>query len=510
MGTQTGWKQELRKRVTAALGDRNRSFQFTGFVEEFGVDRDTADAVAETLYSRTYVQSLDDRIISSLEGKRLRRLAELLEISDERRVALSSLAGKEAYRAQHAEAMQDGTISDAEREQLQQLLGALATQAADDETPSESEPAAEDVSQQSIVGARKSKPSKGGRDELVKQALALGITGVKGKNMAVLRREIDSVSGEDQGAVAFDEAGFQKTSVYKSNSSPATVIAQLSSMRHMDKRIEKTRKRYLLLCLAGGVSAVLGVILCFAASSSFGSNGLFVALGGLLLLAGLPALIWGAICLNSSSMRDVPDRRYEAALGILKLVSKDLERDSLVNIHLDCRPHNHKSKKVRTGKVSYWNVKFHVDSWLVLRGSFADGTKFSMMLIEKHQDRSRKKRSASGKIKHKSKIKTSSEAILQLKIKPKKNPEMVSGWQGKAKSKTAAVRLPEWTQRKSLDAQGDRITLRSTTKSSWDVINPSSKSGAKVQRDGVKWMAMMFLSLYGVLDATRSNQKESK
>ena len=99
---------------------------------------------------------------------------------------------------------------------------------------------------------------------------------------------------------------------------------------------------------------------------------------------------------------------------------------------------------------------------------------------------------------------------MELKIKPKKNPELVSGWQGKAKSKTAAVRLPEWTQRKSLDAQGDRIKLRSTTKSSWDAVNPSLKGGAKVQRDGVKWMAMMFLSLYGVLDATRSNQKESK
>jgi hypothetical protein len=510
MGTQTGWTQELRKRVTAAFGDRNRSFQFTEFVEEFGLDRDTADAVAETLYSRTYVQCLDDQVISRLEGDRLRRLAELLEIADERRVALSTLAGKEAYRAQYTEAMQDGTISDAEREQLQQLLGALATQEADDEKPSASEPVTNSVSPQSTVGATTSKPSKGGRDELVKQALALGITGVNGKNMAVLRQEIASVSGGELGTVAFDEAGFQKTFVYKSNASPATVIAQLSSMRHMDKRIEETRKRYALLCLAGAGATVLGVILCFAAAGNPNFKGLLLALGGPLMPAGLTALIWGFICLIGSSMRDVPDRRYEAALGILKLVSKDLARDSLVNIQLDCRPHNHETKKVRTGKVHYWNVKFHVDSWLVLRGSFADGTKFTMMMIEKHQDRSRRKRSASGKIKHKSKTKTSSEAILELKIKPKKNPELVSGWQGKAKSKTAAVRLPEWTQRKSLDAQGDRIKLRSTTKSSWDAVNPSLKGGAKVQRDGVKWMAMMFLSLYGVLDATRSNQKESK
>ena len=209
-------------------------------------------------------------------------------------------------------------------------------------------------------------------------------------------------------------------------------------------------------------------------------------------------------------MQDVPDRRYEAALGILKLVRRDLAQDSLVEVQVDCRPHNHKSKKVRTGKVSYWNVKYHVDNWFVLRGAFADGTKFSMMLIEKHQDRSRTKRSASGKIKHKSKTKIASEAILRFKIKPKKNPDLRDGWQGRVKSNHAAVRLPNWTQRKSLDAKGDRITLRSTTKSSWDAVNRAQQGKKKVERDGVKWMAMMFLSLYGVLDAAKPNSKEGK
>ena len=508
MATQAGWKQELRKRVTAALGDRNHPFQFTGFIEEFGIERDTADAVAEALYSRTYVQCLADRVISSHESRRLRRLAGLLEISGKREAELASLAAKDAYRAQHATAMLDGTISDLERAQLQQLLGAIADQAGGDDVPPERDAAEEKTAKQKPAGGKSSRDSKVSRGELVNQALALGITGVKSKNMAVLQSEIEAVSAGTQGIVGFDEAGFQKNFVYKSTASPKTVIAHLSSLRSMDKKIEEKRKRFVLISAMGGASTALGALLVFVAAGS-GSIGWLMACG-VLLAVGVPLLIWGISSLSGDAMRDVPDRRYEAALGILKLLSKDLARDSLVNIQLDCRPHNHKTKKVRTGKVGYWDVKFHVDHWLVLRGGFADGTKFSIMLIEKQQDRSRKKRSASGKIKHKSKTKTASEAILRLKIKPQKNPDLRDGWQGRATSSTAAVRLPKWTLPKSLDAQGDRVTLRSTTKSSWDAVNPGNQGGAKVQRDGVKWMAMMFLSLYGVLDAAKSNSKESK
>jgi len=509
MAKQAAWKKELRQRVVTALGDQHHTFQLTEFIEEFGVEPDTVVAVAEALYSRTYVQCLADQVISSHENKRLRRLAELLEISDKRSEELADLAGKEAYRAQHAKAMLDGTISDAERAQLQQLLGTIADQAGSDAEPQESHDREDKSPHAKAVDGGKSSASKVSRSELVNQALALGITKVKSKNMAVLQSEIDAVRGGERGIIDFDEEGFNKTLVYKSKSSPETVIAQLSSLRSMDKRIEETRKKYSIVRLAGGLAFVGGFLGILALDGlSAGIVGVIVVL--LLMAGGALAFIWGMYCLNANSMQDVPDRRYEAALGILKLVRKDLAQDSLVEIQVDCRPHNHKSKKVRTGKVSYWNVKYHVDNWFVLRGAFADGTKFSMMLIEKHQDRSRTKRSASGKIKHKSKTKIASEAILRFKIKPKKNPDLRDGWQGRVKSNHAAVRLPNWTQRKSLDAKGDRITLRSTTKSSWDAVNRAQQGKTKVERDGVKWMAMMFLSLYGVLDAAKPNSKEGK
>ena len=65
--------------------------------------------------------------------------------------------------------------------------------------------------------------------------------------MAVLQREIEAVSAGTQGIVGFDEAGFQKNFVYKSNASPKTVIAHLSSLRSMDKKIEEKRKRFVLI-----------------------------------------------------------------------------------------------------------------------------------------------------------------------------------------------------------------------------------------------------------------------
>ena len=511
MATQSDWKQELRKSVTAALGDGNHPFSFTAFIEEFGVERDTADVFAEALYSKTYVQCLADQVITSHEDRRLRQLSELLEISEKRSTELATLAGKEAYRAHHVSAMLDGTISEAERAQLQQLQVTIASLAEGaDELPQGGD-AGERKAKVKTAGREKSSKSKVTRGELVNQALSLGITQVKSKNMAVLQREIDSVQGETRGMVGFDEAGFLKSLVYKAKSSPETVIAQLSMLRSMDKKIEGKRDIIGSVRILGGVLAILGVLVGFLfVANDSGPSSMLIALCVCLVVVGIIIFVGASIFLMQQSLQDVPDRRYEAAIGILKLISKDLARDSLIDVKVDCRPHNHNSKKVRTGKVGYWNVKFHVDTWLVLQGAFADGTKFSLKLIEKHQDRWRKKRSQSGKIKHKSKTKTASEAILRLKIKQKKNPDLCDGWQRRASKKHDVVRLPEWTESKALNVQGDRLTLRSTTKSSWDAVNPANRGASRAKRDGVKWMAMMFMSLYGVLDSARTNSEEPK
>ena len=102
----------------------------------------------------------------------------------------------------------------------------------------------------------------------------------------------------------------------------------------------------------------------------------------------------------------------------------------------------------------------------------------------------------SGKLKRKTKTKNASEVIVSLKFKNKRYPnaqELASGIQ-------QFVRLPQWAELKSVVAEGDALTLRSTTKSGWSAGNPQGKKPA---RDGVGWVSMAFLSLYKLLNEAK-------
>ena len=59
------------------------------------------------------------------------------------------------------------------------------------------------------------------------------------------------------------------------------------------------------------------------------------------------------------------------------------------------------------------------------------------------------------------------------------------------------LRLPRWVRLKAVQAQGDTLTLRSTTTLPWS----ASKPGVRIQgNDGVNWVAMKFLSMYRMLN----------
>ena len=284
-----------------------------------------------------------------------------------------------------------------------------------------------------------------------------------------------------------DEREFKRSREYSGIVPVASAASDMTYLRSTDKMAETRATIGVAVVIIGLIMVVSGFIL-FSNDNTVFSGGLALV-GAVVLLAGLISRLY--YC-----RFDIEDRRYEFVASLLALLQVDMEENATAEIYVNFLPHNHKSKFQRKGKVGYWDANFYNDAWFSMRGRFLDGTKFSMTLLEKQQDRSRSKRSASGKLKTKTKTKNASEVIVSLKFKNKRYPnaqELASGIQ-------QFVRLPQWAELKSVAAEGDALTLRSTTKSGWSAGNPQGKKPA---HDGVGWVSMALLSLYKLLNEAK-------
>lgn len=295
------------------------------------------------------------------------------------------------------------------------------------------------------------------------------------------------VTSDQAVGVTFDDQDFKRSLQYKSSATAESVVSDMAHLRQFDGEQEKQIQIWTAVGALGIGVVIIGGICLFSGSTTPGI---------VLAVIGLVMAIAGFSIKAIRGRLNLDDRRYELVAGLLKLLSKDMPSEAPVDVSLDFRAHNDADKFLRNGKVSYWNVKYFVDRWLEMRGRFIDGTKYSVTVIEKQQDRSRTKRSASGKIKHKSKVKNCSEAIITLRIKEKRYPNAKELYRELNKT----LQLPPWVELKSIKAEGDLLTMRATTSNRWEATGPG-ESPAKL--DGVHWLAMMFLSLYRLLNGSK-------
>jgi hypothetical protein len=286
----------------------------------------------------------------------------------------------------------------------------------------------------------------------------------------------------------FDETEFRRSLSYRVSSAVETVLSDMTRLRTFDREQEKKGLFWKWMAVLGGVSLMTGGICLFAEHTRTG-----MVLNGI----GLPLTVIGVFFLIRYRRRNLDNRRYELVFGLLSLLRKDMAAAARVNVAIDFTPHIHKSRLARTGKVGPWDTRYFVHPWLQMTGVLVDGTRFTLKLIERHQDRHKVKINPRGKRKHKSKTKISSEAILTLKVRLKRYPGFESLSGGLADS----LRMPPWVQLKAVNANGRLLTLRTTTRSSWNV--PGSDSDGTTEHDGTHWIAVMFLNLYGLLDSAR-------
>ncbi len=289
----------------------------------------------------------------------------------------------------------------------------------------------------------------------------------------------------------------QRRQVYQTTGAVAQILEDVGRLEERDKHHEQRMGQWGAVAGLGGLLLVSGVILGVATSFASG-----VLIGGL-LASGAIALIVGLVVRFQYGRGNFDDKRYRLLGKLLHLIGKDTAQEAQLQVRLDLRRPDTRDKFVSEGSAGPWKVKFYRDPWLQLQGRLLDGTSFQVAAIELSQYRSRWKTSASGKSKHKSKTKTATEAVLCLRPKITKYEHAV---QFSAEAAKDAVKLPDWVALKSIDITDRGLTLKVKAKAPWNIAS----RGKQPERDGVHMIAMMFLSLYQILNLSRAMSKAEK
>ncbi len=290
--------------------------------------------------------------------------------------------------------------------------------------------------------------------------------------------------------MAINLSDLTRTLVYQNQATIQAVHADTEAIRGVDRESEKLQNRWSWVAVLGGIVGAAGVVIGFV--TGFGNP----AAIGLLLVIGAFVLILGIAFRAKFARRNFADKRYELLHHLLQLLDKDTAAEAAVTVRLDLARPDTAQKFVSKGQVGYWKAKFFEDPWLQLTGRLLDGTAYSLTVVEKCQHRSRWKTSRSGKSKHKTKTKTATMAVLRLKPKPSKHRHLAR----LASDAADAVQLPSWAMLKSIEIEGGVLLLKASVKSEWSV--PAAERGQPLC-DGVQLIAMMFLSLYQVVNLSK-------
>ncbi|MEL6760140.1 MAG: hypothetical protein AAFP04_07020 [Myxococcota bacterium] len=293
--------------------------------------------------------------------------------------------------------------------------------------------------------------------------------------------------------MTLDITEFKRSRVYEVEQTIPETVDDIAELRLLDKRFEKVETIWGRVAAVLTVCTVLGFVgFVFAQQTVLG----LVAAGLLVtsVIAWVMKAKWGRL--------NTEDRRYELLEELLKLLKVDMAETEEVRIRLDLSEPDASHKYQRKAKVGRWTVRYFVDPWLRLEGRLLDGTRFLVTMIAKTQQRTRTKRSRSGKTKHKRKTKFGAEALVTLKVKPARYRHLAS----LSEDAIGALQLTEDTERKQMTIDERGLGLRVKLSPSWRATLPDESSRAA---SGTHALAMMFLSLYQILNLSRAIEKKA-
>lgn len=279
-----------------------------------------------------------------------------------------------------------------------------------------------------------------------------------------------------------------RTLVYHNQAEIQTIQSDVEAIRRFDRKNEKLRSIWGWLALAGGIVCVLGGITGIATDSPVVFWSLLV-IGAIFIIVGNIFRLW-------HKRLNFDDDRYELLGQVLRLLEKDSASNAVVQARLDLGRPDARMKFVRKGSAGRWEAKFYEDQWLRLAGRLLDGTSYNLAVTERFQHRVRWTTSRSGKWKNKRKTKSATKAVLRLKPKPSKHLHL---WK-LAPDAANAIQLPDWAWVKSIAVEGGVLVLKVSVKVDWGVPLPDRE---RPWCDGVHLIAMMFLSLYQIVNLSK-------
>lgn len=212
-------------------------------------------------------------------------------------------------------------------------------------------------------------------------------------------------------------------------------------------------------------------------------------------------------------------RRHELVTQVVALLQTDIAPEERLNVQLDLRAGKQPGKLTGTRQAPKgWEVKHYVDPWLHLEGRLLDGTYFRLDMTERVDERVRWKQSGR---RPKQKYKRDSDAIVRLRLRVK--PERYAHLPRIGKQAQKAVRLPRGARIKSLRVEADRLDLTVRVEVLWRVLSdtfwvPTWGIGGMKESDefrsnsllGDQLVAMMFLSLFQILQLSRALDKKAR
>lgn len=290
---------------------------------------------------------------------------------------------------------------------------------------------------------------------------------------------------------------FEQTHIYTAKAPVAQVLQDLKSIHEAGLSISQRITLYKRAFIVSVICAMLSVFIGGVVAQNF-SPELGVAV---IVVCVLACIILGVLFF--SSRKRAFDGRCDVLLArALDFLSRDMPPEAPVQVILDLRSHTHPQKLVRTGKVHQWNVKFYVDKWLLLSGRLLDGTTFRLAATTRWQARSKTKRSSSGKTKWKHKTKESTVLGLRLRFKPERYSHVATIADAKR-----AVQLPKGVTLRAVATSSDSALLAATLPK-WENVPAGREPGNSVS--GPHTVAMMFLSLYQVLNLSKELDRAGK
>lgn len=300
--------------------------------------------------------------------------------------------------------------------------------------------------------------------------------------------------------MSLNAAQFQKSLIYECADALGSVREDMQLVRDLDNESERLQAKWRNIAIVAFLGG-FGVLLWGAGSGD--TEGF--AIGAAALLGAL--FVYSLVTYFRVKRTNVDNRRYELVSKLVGLVGVDLDRSQPLATRIDFRAVNAKDKFVRKGKAGTWNVRYFSDPWLRLSGRLLDGTSFDLVQTELLQMRSKTKRSASGKMKHKSKKKAGFELELRLRFKPSKYRHMAT----LKVDAEQAVQLPPPVEMKRMRYTDREIGLRVACKGGWSVNDPGGDSSKALGSgtDAEQVAAMMFLSLYQVLNLSKAIDKST-